>query len=221
MKRSVTVAFLVVMSGFIVYQARQAPIYAASSEQAQSAGVHSGDNAGAKIYEDDCAICHGEKMEGILPAFPPLASIRRQLSPQQIADLVRQGKGRMPAFSNTKLHEDQMTALLHYIDTSQTTLSATAGASAALAHSSALSEIGGSLFQQNCAFCHGRQADGGETGPDLTRSKLVAADMGGDKIGEVVRNGRPEKKMPRFNFSEQEVDGLAALSIRRPPRRRP
>jgi len=209
MKRSATVAFLVVVSAFIVCQDGQAPIYAASSAQAQSADVHAGDNAGAKVYEDNCAVCHGEKMEGKLPDFPPLTSIRKQLSPQQIAGLVRQGKGRMPAFSNTDLPEDQLTALLHYIDTSQTTMTATAGASTA--HSSALSESGGSLFQQNCAFCHGRQADGGETGPDLTHSKLVAEDAGGDKIGEVVRNGRPEKKMPRFNFSEQEMDGLVAF----------
>lgn len=208
MKRSATVAFFVVVSGFIVYQARQTPTYAASSGQAQPADVHGGD-AGAKIYQDNCATCHGEKMEGTLPDVPPLAGIRRKLSPQQITNMVRHGKGRMPAFSNTDLNEGQMTALLHYFDTSQTTMTATASSSTA--HSSAVSEIGGSLFQQNCAFCHGRQADGGETGPDLTHSKLVAEDVGGDKIGEVIRNGRPEKKMPRFDFSEQEVDGLVAF----------
>src|SRR5258708_1523137 len=35
------------------------------------------------------------------------------------------------------------------------------------------------LFVQRCAFCHGRDAGGGETGPDLTRSKMVADDTGG------------------------------------------
>ena len=209
MKRSATVTFLVVAAGFIFYQARQAPIYAASSEQAQSTDVHSGDNAGAKIYEDNCAVCHGEKMEGMLPDFPPLANVRKQLSLQQITDLVRHGKGQMPAFTTDMLHADQMTALLHYIDTSQTTPAPATAANSA--HSSAQAEIGGSLFQQNCAFCHGRAADGGETGPDLTRSKLVAADTNGDKIGEVVRDGRPEKKMPSFKFSEQEMDGLVAF----------
>ncbi len=69
----------------------------------------------------------------------------------------------------------------------------------------ALADAGGSLFQQNCAFCHGRDAGGGETGPDLTRSKLVAADVGGDKIGDVVLHGRPEKGMPAFNFSSEQI----------------
>ncbi|HEV2274455.1 MAG TPA: c-type cytochrome [Acidobacteriaceae bacterium] len=75
----------------------------------------------------------------------------------------------------------------------------------------ALVESGGSLFQQNCAFCHGRDAGGGETGPDLTRSRLVAEDVGGDKIGDVVRNGRPDKGMPSFNFSDPQIQSLMAF----------
>lgn len=78
-------------------------------------------------------------------------------------------------------------------------------------HTSGLATAGASIFQQNCAFCHGRDAAGGETGPDLTRSKLVHADVNGDKISEVVRDGRPEKKMPSFNFSSQQVLDLVAF----------
>jgi cytochrome c oxidase cbb3-type subunit 3 len=73
-----------------------------------------------------------------------------------------------------------------------------------------LLENGQSVFVQNCGFCHGRDAGGGETGPDLTRSKLVAEDKNGDKISPVVRNGRPEKGMPRFNLSDQELAGVVA-----------
>jgi len=72
-------------------------------------------------------------------------------------------------------------------------------------------EAGTSLFQQNCAFCHGRDAGGGETGPDLTRSKLVSADVGGDKIGDVVLHGRAEKGMPAFPFSSEQITNLAAF----------
>ena len=72
-------------------------------------------------------------------------------------------------------------------------------------------KLGGALFQQNCAFCHGRDAAGGETGPDLTRSKLVAEDVAGDKIAEVLRQGRPEKGMPPFTFSATEVAEVVAF----------
>jgi len=70
---------------------------------------------------------------------------------------------------------------------------------------------GNSLFQQNCAFCHGRDAGGGETGPDLTRSKIVAQDVGGDKIGPIVRNGIPDKGMPKFTLNESDISALAAF----------
>ncbi len=73
-------------------------------------------------------------------------------------------------------------------------------------------EAGQSLFLQNCAFCHGKDAGGGESGPDLTRSKLVAEDAAGDKIGLVVHNGRPDKGMPAFgSLSDKDIAGLAAF----------
>jgi cytochrome c oxidase cbb3-type subunit 3 len=74
-----------------------------------------------------------------------------------------------------------------------------------------LIESGKSPFQQDCAFCHGRDAGGGETGPDLTTSQLVSDDKNGDKIGVVVRNGRQDKGMPRFDLSDQQIASLAAF----------
>jgi cytochrome c oxidase cbb3-type subunit III len=70
---------------------------------------------------------------------------------------------------------------------------------------------GRDLFRQDCSFCHGRDAGGGESGPDLTRSKLVTEDVDGDKIGGVVRNGRPDKGMPRFDRSDQQIASLVAF----------
>jgi cytochrome c oxidase cbb3-type subunit 3 len=74
-----------------------------------------------------------------------------------------------------------------------------------------LVESGRSLFRQDCSFCHGRDAGGGEGGPDLTRSKLVTEDVDGDKIGAVARNGRPDKGMPSFDLSDQQIASLVAF----------
>jgi cytochrome c oxidase cbb3-type subunit III len=74
-----------------------------------------------------------------------------------------------------------------------------------------LVQNGRSVFRQDCSFCHGRDAGGGETGPDLTRSKLVAADIDGDKIGPVIRNGRPDKGMPPFDRSDAQIASLVAF----------
>ena len=70
---------------------------------------------------------------------------------------------------------------------------------------------GGALFRQNCSFCHGRDAAGGESGPDLTRSKLVSSDINGDKIAPVVRNGRPDKGMPHFELSDDDIHSMVAF----------
>ena len=74
-----------------------------------------------------------------------------------------------------------------------------------------LVEKGAALFRQDCSFCHGRDAGGGETGPDLTRSKLVMGDMNGERIGPVIRNGRPDKGMPPFDRSDDQIASLVAF----------
>jgi cytochrome c oxidase cbb3-type subunit 3 len=72
-------------------------------------------------------------------------------------------------------------------------------------------ESGGTLFLRNCAFCHGKDAGGGESGPDLTRSKVVSSDQNGEGIGAVVRGGRQEKGMPRFNLPDSDIASLVAF----------
>jgi mono/diheme cytochrome c family protein len=216
MQRFRDAVLLAVGAGFLVFQAMLVPANAASggppsgSHTAQSSGGDAPDKQGADAYASHCAICHGEQREGILPAFPPLLGVKRQMSDQQIIDLIHKGKGRMPAFP--KLQSEELTALLRYLGSpglsaTETTVAHSGGSGPG---ASGMVEAGNSLFHQNCAFCHGRDTMGGETGPDLTRSKIVLADVGGDKISEVVRNGRPEKKMPAFNFSNQELVSLAA-----------
>jgi mono/diheme cytochrome c family protein len=162
---------------------------------------------GAAIYAKNCSICHGDQREGIPPAFPPLTGIRHQMTAQQVAQLIRTGKGRMPAF--TTLPDPDLQALVVWLEGTEEAGSAQ--------NSSENTDVAGSvhagdaLFHQNCAFCHGRDAMGGESGPDLTQSKLVLADKGGDKIGPVVREGRPGTKMPGFNFSSQEMQQIVAF----------
>src|SRR5882762_3201374 len=71
-------------------------------------------------------------------------------------------------------------------------------------------ERGHKQFEQGCGFCHGPDAIGAR-GPDLVRSPLVAHDVKGDKIGEVVRLGRPDKGMPAMLFIDEEILVIAAF----------
>ncbi len=70
---------------------------------------------------------------------------------------------------------------------------------------------GQKLFVAQCGFCHGSNANGGETGPDLIRSALALDDEGGDKIGPVILNGRPDKGMPAFHITPEQVKDVAAF----------
>lgn len=72
-------------------------------------------------------------------------------------------------------------------------------------------ERGRQLLGQQCGFCHGANARGGSSGPDLTRSELVQEDEGGKQLGEFLRVGRPDRGMPKFDLSAQDHADLAAF----------
>jgi cytochrome c oxidase cbb3-type subunit 3 len=72
-------------------------------------------------------------------------------------------------------------------------------------------QAGQRVFAAQCGFCHGRDAAGGETGPDLTRSALVAQDVRGDKIGAAVREGRVDKGMPPFRLGDPDLAAVVAF----------
>lgn len=65
-------------------------------------------------------------------------------------------------------------------------------------------------FEQSCGFCHGADATGAR-GPDLVRSALVAHDVKGNLIGDVIRQGRPDKGMPPLALSDDQVAEIAAF----------
>ncbi len=159
-------------------------------------------DAGAASYAKHCAVCHGAERQGNLPGFPSLIGISHRMTETQIAATIHSGKGRMPGFP--AIDGAELKELTAYVSVSPAAAPSAAGEASE-------AKAGQELFHQNCAFCHGRDAMGGETGPDLTQSKLVLADKTGDKIAAVVREGRPENKMPAFNFSSPELKSLVAF----------
>jgi cytochrome c oxidase cbb3-type subunit 3 len=70
-------------------------------------------------------------------------------------------------------------------------------------------ERGKQNFGSTCGFCHGSSGKGGEKGPDLLRSVLVLDDEGGKSIGPVILKGRPERGMPRFPLTPEQIADIA------------
>ena len=71
------------------------------------------DKAGAAVYQDRCAICHGDHMEGNAPSFPMLIGIGSRMSRAQTIDIVQNGKGVMPGSPDVK--DADLDALLRYL----------------------------------------------------------------------------------------------------------
>jgi cytochrome c oxidase cbb3-type subunit III len=72
-------------------------------------------------------------------------------------------------------------------------------------------QLGQVRFAAQCALCHGRDAGGSDTGPDLTRSMVVAEDLRGNRIGPLVRSGRVDKGMPAFDVSDADLAAMVAF----------
>jgi len=72
-------------------------------------------------------------------------------------------------------------------------------------------ERGKTAFVTQCGFCHGSNAKGGESGPDLIRSVQVIDDENGNLIGPIIRGGRQAQGMPKFDMTQAQISDIAAF----------
>jgi len=52
-----------------------------------------------EVYAANCASCHRADMRGTPPEFPALIGIGKKYKPDEIAKVIREGRGRMPSFA--------------------------------------------------------------------------------------------------------------------------
>jgi glucose dehydrogenase len=92
---------------------RTTPATEDKKEMAAGAASESlADAAGQAVYQERCAICHGDKREGIPPSFPMLIGLGSRMSAPQTIDLIHKGKGRMPPMP---VEGAELEALLRYL----------------------------------------------------------------------------------------------------------
>jgi cytochrome c oxidase cbb3-type subunit III len=87
---------------------------------------------------------------------------------------------------------------------------ASAAAIAGAKQDPAAYERGAKAFATYCAGCHGASGRGGPGAPDLIRSLLVLDDEKGILIAPVIREGRPDKGMPKLGLSEAQISDIVA-----------
>lgn len=177
-------------------------------------------NDGRTLYNNNCAICHGNDGHGGVGIPLALPSFLEQVSDQYLHRTIRIGRpGRvMPSFY--KLSNEEIDAIIAYIRSwhkqpapswDDTPIKGNA-------------DNGRTLFASHCASCHGDQARGGKgTGVMFSRPKELpitapalnnqgflnsASDQ---MIKHTIMNGRKETPMPSgsaLGLSEQQVDDI-------------
>jgi len=80
---------------------------------AETTPAEAAQNTPKGLYTSQCSVCHGDALAGSPPAIPSLVAVGQRLSGDQIAGTIKNGKGRMPGFSN--LDDDQVAALVSYV----------------------------------------------------------------------------------------------------------
>jgi mono/diheme cytochrome c family protein len=78
----------------------------------------------------------------------------------------------------------------------------------------AAQDRGRALWASHCIDCHGSQARGSDTGPNIIRTKTVnydrSAQQAGSVLGPFLKAGHPtQSKKPSASFTEDEVVALA------------
>ena len=127
-----------------------------------------------------------------------------------------------PAWSSRPLSYPRM----GFVPGQQTEVDAVSSASVYAQHDvvpvidglTALEQQGESLFQANCAFCHGADGSGKNwigqfmqpKARDLTA--FTATEMGAERLRQTIRHGLPETSMPAWKdvFTPEEIEAVTA-----------
>jgi quinoprotein glucose dehydrogenase len=94
-------------SGIIYINSNDIPWLGALAENKQTA------TAGERVYQEQCAACHGDDRSGSPPEFPALHNMNAKLTRPQITSIVHNGRGRMPGFLHIRGAE--LKALLDHL----------------------------------------------------------------------------------------------------------
>jgi glucose dehydrogenase len=169
-------------------------LYVNATEMAWTGGLVAaahGGSAGAQVYQNQCAMCHGLDRAGAPPSFPSLVGVLNRLTAQQVTDNVRKGNGRMPSFPN--IDEARLAALIEFLRSGDSTeLGAAANKElksvSELEAQAPADKAGAGVYQDHCGICHGEHLEG--NAPSIPMLVGVGSRLSNTQIVDVVQNGK-------------------------------
>ena len=147
----------------------------------------SGGSPGFNLYQNQCAVCHGDDRRGSPPQFPALIGVNQRLSDVAIESIIHNGKGRMSSFPN--LQGEQLRVVIEYLHTApESSSSAPLKPISAAAANAARDPEGAQLYANRCAICHEDDLLGAPSNyPALVGVRGRLSDQ---QIVVIVRNGK-------------------------------
>jgi glucose dehydrogenase len=193
--------------------ARTGVLYVNANEVAWTgalAAVTATHSAGAAVYAGQCAVCHGPERRGNPPDFPSLVGVTSKLTDAQIAELIHNGKGRMPSFPNVQ--GATLDSVLTFLRTGKDV--GPPLQDAPLLHPVALpgtpeamaaNPDGAAVYEKTCAMCHGVHAEG--VAPIFPSLIGIGQRLSRDQIAAIVHHGRG-KMPPVTTLSDASLKSL-------------
>jgi len=98
--------------GILYIPAKEIPVY--TSLIKKEIAVDKNSTSGAKLYQLNCAACHGANKTGNHDgSYPSLVNIEKRLTEKQVQQLLQTGRGMMPAFSH--ISQAERNAIVDFI----------------------------------------------------------------------------------------------------------
>jgi len=199
---------LAILGTFQFYILREPARIQANLVADQEAAVE----AGAGLYTENCAACHGDQGEGLVG--PPLNSreLLRTTPDELLFSLTRTGVPgtNMPAWGQVfggPFTDEQVDQLVSYLRAWEPT------APQIVVEQRLPDPVrGATLFETTCFVCHGQRGSGTEIAPAINDRERLSQ-FEDSWYRDVIANGRPAKGMPTWGtvLSPEQIADLVAL----------
>jgi len=172
-------------------------LYVNANQMAWLAGLMEPDKAaspGERVYESQCAVCHGPNRAGSPPAFPSLVDVLGRMTIDQVRETIRQGKGRMPSFPN--IDDARLSTLVEFLRTRPPAAqpAANAGGNKELSSGPVQTEsapgrdAGAQVYQARCGVCHGDHMEGNP--PAFPMLAGLSSRLTQTQVTDILVNGK-------------------------------
>ena len=182
-------------------------LYVNSNQIAWTGGLvkaAQGGSAGAQLFQNQCAMCHGVDRAGSPPEFPSLVDVLKRMPAAQVIHNIKSGNGRMPSFPNVT--DAQIASLIDYLRTPAMAGKELASVRAkAIVSQAPTDKAGDAVYQDHCGICHGEHREGNP--PSIPMLIGLGNRYTEAQVLNLIKNGK-DTMPPTTDLSDPDLQAL-------------